>query len=66
MVNLYIFSNNTDGDKMLSVIGNISMNMEQQDLTEESSGDEYFYKIDTVAAIIKLGSTNIQEFRNGF
>ena len=42
------------------------MNMEQKELTEESSGDEYFYKIDTVAAIIKLGSTNIQEFRNGF
>ena len=66
MVNLYIFSNNTDGDKMLSVIGNISMNMEQQDLTEESSGDEYFYEIDTVASVVKLGPTNIQEFGNGF
>ena len=32
-------------------------------LTKESSGDEYFYKINTVTSIIKLGSTYVLQFK---
>ena len=42
------------------------MDLEYCMLTEKTSGDEYFYEIDTVASVVKLGPTNIQEFGNGF
>ena len=31
-------------------------------ITEESSGDEYFNEINSVAAVVKFGSTDVQKF----
>ena len=33
--------------------------------TEESSGNEYFNEINSVAAVVKFGSTDVQELGHG-